>query len=125
MAHFAHIDSSGTVTHVVVADADFIASGALGDPQFWVQTSYNTRGGVHYGADGAPDGGTPLRKNYAGAGFTYDVARDAFIPPRTYPSWTLDEGSCLWVPPIPYPEDGRMYQWNEPSRTWVVVAPDL
>jgi len=81
MSHFAEISGS-TVTRVIVAEQDFIDSGAVGDPSNWIQTSYNTRGGVHYGQDGQPDGGTQLRKNYAGTGYTYDKSRDAFISPQ-------------------------------------------
>lgn len=112
MAHFAHI-TNGTVDQVIVAEQDFIDSGAVGNPSEWVQTSYNTYGGVH------KLGGTPLRKNYAGIGFTYDSVRDAFIPPQPYPSWNLNENTCLWEAPIPYPTDGDYYVWNEEAASWV------
>lgn len=118
MAHFAQIDSDKIVTRVIVAEQDFINSGAVGDPNSWVQTSYNTRGGVHYGNDGQPDGGHALRKNYAGPGFTYDSERDAFIPPKPYASWTLDEATCWWQAPVVYPTDGQIYNWNESTQTW-------
>jgi hypothetical protein len=98
MSHFAHLDPFSIVDEVIVAEADFISS--LPDPDRWVQTSYNTRSGVHYGPDGQPDGGTQLRTNYAGIGYTYDAERDAFIPPQPAPDWTLDETSCLWQPPV-------------------------
>jgi len=80
-----------------------------------LQTSYNTRGGVHL------LGGTPLRKNYAGVGYLYDEMRDAFIPPKPYPSWSLNEQTCLWDAPIPYPTDGDSYTWDEDNQTWVAV----
>jgi hypothetical protein len=123
MAHFAQINSDKIVTRVIVAEQEFISSGVVGDPNSWIQTSYNTRGGIHYGNDGQPDGGTALRKNYAGTGFTYDSDRDAFIPPKPYSSWTLDEGSCLWQAPVAYPTDGQIYQWDEDEQHWEVLLP--
>ena len=90
MSHFAHI-TNGTVDQVLVIDQETLNTGPWGDPKEWIQTSYNTRGGVHYGPDGNPDGGTALRKNYAGIGYTYDAQRDAFIAPKHFSSWTLDE----------------------------------
>jgi hypothetical protein len=111
MSHFAKVEN-GKVVNVLVVEQDYIDSGALGDPSLWIQTSYNTFGGKH-------PNGTPLRKNYAGEGFTYDPIRDAFIPPKKYPSWTLDEESCLWVPPIPKPNDGKLYGWNEENQKWI------
>lgn len=109
MAHFAKVED-GIVTQIIVAEEDVIDSGLFGEG--WVQTSYNTIGGQH------PEG-RPLRKNFAGIGFIYDEVRDAFIPPRTFPSWTLNEDSCLWEPPIPYPEDGALYAWDEENTSWV------
>lgn len=81
----------------------------------WKQTSYNTIGGVHI------NGGTPFRKNYAAIGYSYDAQRDAFIPPKLFASWSLNENSCLWVPPTEMPTDGNRYSWNEESQTWVEV----
>ena len=119
MSHFAEISgSNNVVTRVIVAEQDFIDSGALGDPANWIQTSYNTRGGVHYGQDGEPDGEEQLRKNYAGAGYTYDESRDAFMLDQPYPSWTLNEDTCLWDPPVAHPDDGELYQWNEDNGAW-------
>ena len=112
MAHYAKIEH-GLVVQVIVAEEDFILTGAVGDPANWVQTSYNTRGGVHV------LGGTPLRKNYAGVGYTYDATRDAFIPPQPYPSWTMSEDTCLWSAPTPMPTDGKIYKWDEPTLSWV------
>lgn len=121
MAHYAHIDKSGTVTRVIVAEADFVQS--LGGT--WVQTSYNTRGGIHYDQQtGEPsaDQSKALRKNYAGVGYTYDAQLDAFIPPRPYPSWTLDDASCTWCPPTPMPQDGTPYTWVESHGYWRMVS---
>ena len=100
MAHFAQV-IDGVVQQVIVIDQATLNTGHWGDPANWVQTSYNTRGGVHYGQDGQPDDGIALRKNYAGAGFAYDSERDAFIPPQPFPSWKLNEDSCQWESPVP------------------------
>lgn len=115
MSHFAKIEN-GVVTQVIVAEQDFIDSGAVGDPTQWYQTSYNTRGGVH------ELGGTPYRKNYAGVGYSYDADRDAFIPPQPYPSWTLNETSCLWEPPVAQPDDDNRYAWNEANQSWDLLG---
>jgi hypothetical protein len=119
MAHFAKVEN-GIVTQVIVAEQDVIDSGIFGHG--WVQTSYNTRNGVHYGQDGQPDGGVALRKNYAGIGYSYDSVRDAFIPPQPYPSWTLDEDTCNWNSPTPYPTDGNIYAWDEATTSWTEVT---
>ena len=111
MSHFAKVEN-GLVTEVLVIEQDVIDTGLFGDPSLWVQTSYNTHGGQH------PEG-RPLRKNYAGIGYTYDAERDAFIPPNTFPSWSLNEETCLWEPPIPYPSDGGLYVWDETSQSWL------
>ena len=114
MSHFAKVENN-IVTKVIVAEQDFVDT----LEGTWVQTSYNTRGGVHYAPDShEPDGGVALRKNYAGIGFTYDAARDAFIPPQSFPSWNLDEDTCIWEPPVPYPTDGKIYSWNEETLEW-------
>ncbi len=179
MSHFAEISGSNNiVTRVIVAEQDFIDSGAVGAGSNWVQTSYNTRGGVHHcggieyvtepveavdavlytdkdilpdGKEvgdvmipaveaveavyvegkspedvGKPDGGVALRKNYAGIGYTYDEDRDAFIPPKFYDSWVLDEDSCLWEAPVAKPDiiDEEDYSWDEDNQEWVEV-PDI
>ena len=111
MAHFAKV-LDGKVTQVIVAEPDFFETFVDSSPGEWIQTSYNTRGGVHQ------NGGTPLRKNYAGIGFTYDRERDAFIPPKPFESWILNEDTCLWDSPVPYPNDGNRYEWDEPSQSW-------
>ena len=122
MAHFAQV-IDGIVQQVIVIDQETLNTGHWGDPATWIQTSYNTRGGVHYGQDGKPDGGVALRKNYAGIGFTYDAVLDAFIPPQPYPSWLLSTETGLWVPPVPYPTDGKDYVWDEATLSWVEVPP--
>ena len=123
MAHFAEIDGDNIVTRVlVVNDADasdgqnFLAN-TLGLGGTWKQTSYNTSGGVH------STGGTPFRKNYAGVGYTYDSGRDAFIPPKPYASWLLNEDTCLWDAPTPMPvEEGKMFTWVEADLNWQEVV---
>ncbi len=116
MSHFAQINDNNIVTQVIVAEQDFINSGVVGDPSKWIQTSYNTYGGQH------KNGGTPLRKNYAGIGYTYDSGRDAFIPPKPFNSWSLNEDTCLWEAPTPYPTDGKIYAWNEDTLSWDEVT---
>ena len=111
MSHFAKVEN-GIVTQVIVAEQDVIDSGLFGTG--WVQTSYNTRGGQH-------PNGTPLRKNYAGVGYTYDEQRDAFIPPKPFASWVLNEDTCLWDAPVAMPNDGAVYQWNEANVAWEKV----
>ena len=100
---------------MIVAEEDFIQTGALGDPAGWIQTSYNTHGGQH------PED-RPLRKNYAGIGYAYDSQRDAFIPPQPYPSWTLNENTCLWDCPVAMPTEGGPFTWNEGAQTWDAVT---
>ena len=113
MAHFARVEN-GTVTQVIVIEQEVLDLGHWGDPAGWVQTSYNTQGGVH------TQGGTPLRKNYAGIGYTYDGVRDAFIPPKPYASWLLNEETCLWNAPTPMPvEEGKMFTWDEATTSWI------
>jgi hypothetical protein len=111
MSHFAKVEN-GIVTQVIVAEQDVIDSGLFGTG--WVQTSYNTRSGQH------PEG-RPLRKNYAGIGYTYDKGRDAFIAPKPFASWLLNEISCIWESPTPIPTDGKMYKWNEEQLAWLEV----
>jgi len=120
MAHFAHI-TNGIVDNVIVAEQSFIDT--LPDPENWVQTSYNTYGGIYYKPNIVPrepseDQSKALRKNYAGIGHTYDPVRDAFIPPKPHASWTLNEFSCTWEPPTPMPTDGNPYYWDESTLSW-------
>ena len=105
MAHFAKIDNNNLVTEVLVAEQDFINSGAVGDSFLWVQTSYNSN----------------FRKIFAGKGYTYDKTRDAFIAPQPYPSWTLVEATCKWTAPVSYPDDGKNYRWNEDTTNWTEI----
>lgn len=114
MSHFAKVEN-GIVTQVIVADQDVIDSGMFGSG--WVQTSYNTYGGIH------AQGRVPLRKNYAGVGYTYDAVRDAFIPPRPYTSWVLNDGTCLWEAPIPIPDASKSYDWDEATGAWIEWIP--
>ena len=119
MSHFAQIDNNNVVTRVIVAEQPVIDSGALGEPSTWLQTSYNTKGGVHYAPNSStPDGAVALRKNYAGKCFTYDKDRDAFISPKPFESWALNEDTCCWEPPVPYPADKKRYGWNENGQSW-------
>lgn len=119
MAHFAKVED-GVVTQVIVASQEFIDSGSLGDPAMWIKTSYNTRGGVHYDPEtGLPDSKDPLRKNYAGIGYTYDPQRDAFISPKPHNSWVLNEETCVYEAPVAYPTDGFYYTWDENVINWV------
>lgn len=115
MAHFAKIEN-GVVVQVVVAEEAFIATGALGDPASWVQTSYNTRGGIHYGQDGQPSGREQLHKNYAGIGYTFDGT--GFAAPQPFPSWNMNSESYIWEAPIAMPTDGKIYSWNEETLAW-------
>lgn len=108
MAHYAKVENN-IVSQVLVAEQDFVDT-QDGD---WVQTSFNTSGGVH------ANGGTPLRKNYASVGMTYDSIRDAFYTPQPYSSWTLNDDSCIWEAPTAMPDDGLLYTWDEGSATWV------
>jgi hypothetical protein len=111
MAHFAKV-VDGIVTKVIVAEPEYFNTFVDDSPGNWIQTSYNTIGGEH------KLGGTPLRKNFAGKGYTYDSVKDAFIPPKPYASWVLDEDTCLWNAPVAKPTDG-LYVWNESTTSWV------
>lgn len=115
MSHFAKV-IDGIVIEVLVIDQEVIDSGVFGDPSMWIQTSYNTHGGQH-------PNGKPLRKNYAGIGYSYDAERDAFIPPKPFASWLLNEETCLWEAPIQYPNDGKYYRWDENALAWVLLDP--
>lgn len=124
MAHYAKIEQ-GIVTKVIVAEADFFDTFIDDSAGSWIQTSYNTRGGVHY----QPNSNTPsenqslaLRKNFAGIGYSYDQTKDAFIPPKPFNSWILNEDTCLWEAPVAYPDDGQNYEWNESTKQWDLVT---
>ena len=118
MAHYAYVDGRNIVTQVVVGkdENEPLPDGYASWEAYYVaiRCSYNTYGGVHSG------GGTPFRKNYPGIGYTWDSVRDAFIPPKPYASWVLNEDSCLWDAPVPMPEDGQLYRWDEDTTSWVV-----
>lgn len=115
MSHFAKV-LNGIVVQVIVAEPEFFNTFIDSSPGEWIQTSYNTYGGQH------TQGGTPLRKNFAGIGFTYDREKDAFIPPKPFDSWTLNDETCLWDAPVSYPLDGKAYKWNETTTSWVEVS---
>ena len=125
MAHFAKLGTGNVVETVVVVHNDIATTEQAGidflnnlhkTNDVWKQTSYNTFGGVH------KLDGTPLRKNHAGIGFTYDEDKDAFIPKQPFNSWTLNEDTCLWEAPSAYPDDGKRYEWNEETTSWVELA---
>jgi hypothetical protein len=114
MAHFAKV-RDGVVVQVIVAEPEFFNTFVDTSAGEWIQTSYNTIGGVH------KLGGTPLRKNYAGVGYSYDRQRDAFIPPKPYASWTLNDDTCLWDAPVAMPTGGKEYTWDESTTSWIEV----
>lgn len=118
MSHFAKVEN-GIVTQVSVIEQNVVDTGLFGDPMLWIQTSYNTYGGKHR------TGGTPLRKNYAGMGYTYDSVRDAFIAPKPYLSWVLDEDTCMWNPPVAMPNNEKYYYWDEPTVSWIEEATNV
>ena len=119
MSHFAQIDEQNIVVTVIVAEQDFIDT--LPDQSCWIQTSYNTWAGKHFDPiTQLEDDKPPLRKNYAGIGYSYDSVRDAFIPPKPYSDWILNEDTCLWEPPVPYPQDEQMYAWDENTHQWFI-----
>ena len=122
MAHYAFLNMANVVTEVIVGKDETdgptnweIHYGNIRE-QVCKRTSYNTSGGVHSG------GGVAFRKNYAGIGYTYDETRDAFIPPKPYDSWTLNETTCLWEAPVTYPDDGQQYEWNETTTSWDLIT---
>jgi hypothetical protein len=114
MSHFAKV-VDGIVTQVIVAEPEFFQTFVDSSPGEWIQTSYNTHGGQH------SNGGTPLRKNYAGIGYSYDRTKDAFIPPKPYPSWVLNETSCVYEAPVAMPTEG-FYTWNEETTSWDLIT---
>lgn len=125
MAHYAYLDENNIVTMVIVGKNEDEAPGDWETYYGAKRTSYNTRGGVYYDPntnEPGPDQSKAFRKNYAGIGYTYDSTRDAFIPPQPYPSWILDESSCLWNAPVPYPTDGKRYSWDEATQSWVEIT---
>jgi hypothetical protein len=115
MAHYAKVNN-GIVEQVIVAEADFFNTFVDSSPGTWIQTSYNTYGNQH------KLGGTPLRGNYAGIGFTYDATHDVFYAPQPFPSWTLNESTWIWEAPVVYPTDGKLYKWDESITNWKEVV---
>ena len=131
MSHYVKVED-GIVTKVLVAEAEFFDDYVDDTPGKWIKTSYNMRGGVYYNPETnqpAEDQQSAIegdearqRKNYAGIGYTYDETRDAFIPPKPFPSWVLNETTCLWDAPVAYPDNGGEYQWNEETTSWDEVT---
>lgn len=124
MAHFAKV-VDGIVSQVIVAEPEFFDTFVDSSPGEWVQTSYNTRGGVHYNpktGEPSADQTKALRKNYAGIGYTYDREKDAFIPPKPFASWVLNVDTCLWEAPVPMPTEGGPYRWDEATQNWVKLT---
>ena len=121
MTHFAKC-LDGKVINVIVAEPEFFETFVDSSPGQWIQTSYNTRGGIHYGQDGQTDGGVALRGNYAGIGYTYDATHDVFYAPQPYASWALNQTTWLWGAPVAYPTDGQHYVWDEPTVSWKLVV---
>lgn len=121
MSHFCKV-LDGKVIQVIVAEPDFFDTFVDSSPGQWLQTSYNTRGNVHYGPDGQPDGGVALRGNYAGIGYTYDQQNDVFIAPQPFASWVLDQTTWTWNAPVVYPTDGQQYVWDEATVSWALPS---
>jgi len=129
MSHYAKV-LNGIVTQVIVAEADFFTTFVDSSPGTWIQTSYNTRGGVHYAPNSdTPDGGVALRGNYASAGYIYDARNDVFYPPRPLDmngvvcaSWTISAPTWTWAAPVACPDDGNKYMWNEITTSWVQIT---
>lgn len=126
MSYFAYVplivNGKGNVENVIRVTQEELNLGFWGEPTNWIQTSYSTRGGVHYGPDGQPDGGVALRANYAGIGDTYDSINDVFYGPQPYPSWLISAPTWLWQAPVPYPKNGSLYKWDEATLSWVLVV---
>ncbi len=120
MAHYAKVEK-GVVTQVLVAEIEFFDTFVDSSPGEWVQTSYNTKKGVHINEDESPSGQVALRKNYAVIGGSYDISRDAFIPPKIYSSWILNEDTCQYEAPVAHPADGKRYDWDEATTNWKEV----
>jgi len=118
MAHFAKV-LDGKIVCVIVAEPEFFNTFVDSSPGTWLQTSYNTRGGVHYGADGQPDGGVALRANYAGVDYIYNYEHDVFYAPQPFPSWTISAPTWIWQAPVAAPQDGKDYTWNETTLSWL------
>jgi hypothetical protein len=122
MGHFAKV-VDGKVTQVIVAEPEFFDTFVDSSPGAWIQTSYNTKGNIHYGQDGNPDGGNAFRGNYAGIGYVYDAVNDVFYAPQPFASWLLDNATWTWKAPVDMPvEEGKQFKWDEPTTSWIEVA---
>jgi len=121
LGHFAKC-VDGKVTQVIVAEPEFFNNFVDSSPGSWIQCSYNTRGGVHYGQDGKPDGGLALRGNYPGIGYTYDSQHDVFYAPQPFASWTISAPTWTWQAPTPMPTEGGPYRWDEATTSWVEIT---
>jgi hypothetical protein len=122
VSHFAKVEN-GIVTQVIVAEQEFINGGHVGNPSLWIQTSYNTRGNVHYAPNSAnTDGGVALRGNYAGIGYIYDSGHDVFYAPKPFNSWTISSNTWTWQAPVAMPTDGKPYRWDEANTKWDLVT---
>jgi hypothetical protein len=121
LSHFAKV-LDGRVIQVIVAEPDFFDTFVDSSPGQWLQTSYNTRGNIHYGPEGEPDGGIALRGNYAGIGYTYDAVNDVFYAPQPFASWVLDQTTWLWNAPVTYPTDDQRYEWDEATVSWKPIT---
>ena len=124
MTHYAKVNN-GIVVNVIVAEEDFFTNGHFVDnsPGQWIQTSYNTRGGIHYAFNSnTPDNGVALRANFAGIGYIYDSVHDVFYAPQPYPSWTISGPTWIWTAPVPMPITGGPYNWDETTKNWVVIS---
>ena len=126
MSHYAQLNENNTVVFVIHSKSEGKEEEfSENTGEVWKQTSYNTKGGIHYNPEtGEPseDQSKAFRKNYAGIGYTYDEERDAFIPPKPFESWVLNEETCLWNAPLPYPEDGKEYTWDESTQSWIEMV---
>ena len=119
MSHFAKV-LDGKVIQIIVAEKEFFDTFVDSSPGNWIQTSYNTHGGIHYDSNtNEPDNGIALRANYAGIGYIYDAINDVFYAPQPYPSWTISAPTWIWNPPVAYPNDGQTYKWDEPTTSWI------
>jgi hypothetical protein len=119
MSHYAKV-LNGIVQQIIVAEQDFFNTFVDTSPGQWIQTSYNTRGGIHYDENGQPDNGVALRGNFAGVGYIYDFQNDVFYPPKPFPSWALNQTIWTWESPVPYPNDGKKYIWDESNQNWLI-----
>ena len=124
MSHYAKV-LDGKVIQVITAEADFFKDFTDSSPGQWIQTSFNTKGGVHYDSQNKPDGGVAIRANFAGIGYTYDSENDVFYASQPFPSWTISAPNWTWQAPVPYPNDGKNYYWDEPTKSWILATNNI